>query len=71
MYTWSPNKLWRSNSIFNLWSRAGYWPEKKMGTEQRMYKGTNQGIGQIKEQTILKMPMSKGRSRARTVYPGS
>jgi hypothetical protein len=19
MYTWSPNKLWRSNSIFNLW----------------------------------------------------
>ncbi len=20
--TWSPNKLWRSNSIFNLWLRA-------------------------------------------------
>ncbi len=25
LYTWSPNKLWRSNSIFNLWKNPWRW----------------------------------------------
>ncbi len=46
--TWSPNKLWRSNSIFNLWrkvniwqffvrSKARMWPLTKFGFHQKIW----------------------------------
>ncbi len=36
----SPNKLWRSNSIFNQGERTGRTQKKKEGEEGHIYRGT-------------------------------
>ncbi len=36
LYKWSPNKLWRSNSIFNLWARGNLIYEQEKNVKSKI-----------------------------------
>jgi hypothetical protein len=66
--TWSPNKLWSSNSIFNLWDNVlkskylnpGLW---QVNLERHLLPHENVGVASLLEQGLQHVQLRTGKGR--------